>query len=259
MPQASINGIQLDYQVYGEGESIVFCHGAGGNLLSWWQQIPYFSRNYHCVTFSHRGFGHSYDMPNGPGVSSFVDDLAALLDHLEIGSVHLVAQSMGGRTALGFAVEYPTRARSLVLADTTGGMGEHDVEQALADWRDSQQATREIGFRAVAGSFGAREPALANLYLQISRTNPPRPQIAGALSGGPKGAELANLEAPTLFIVGEEDDITPPHVLEAASSHIPGSELIRVPDCGHSVYYENPDVFNFEVGRFIAGADAATA
>ena len=259
MPKAPINGIEMDYQEYGEGEAIVFCHGAGGNLLSWWQQIPYFSQNYRCVTFSHRGFGHSYDVPDGPGMKSFVDDIAALLDHLEIDSAHLVAQSMGGRTALGFAVEYTTRTRSLVLADTTGGMGEPDVEQAFNEWRESQTSPREIGFRAIAGSFGAREPDMANLYLQISRTNPPRPQIAGVMSGGPRGAELANLKVPTLFIVGEEDDITPPHVLELASSHIPGSELIRVPGCGHSVYYENPDVFNFEVGRFIAQAGAPGA
>ena len=169
MPQVSINGIQLDYQEYGQGEAIVFCHGAGGNLLPWWQQIPHFSESYRCVTFSHRGFGHSYDQPDGPGMKSFVDDLVGLLDYLGIDSVHLVAQSMGGRTALGFAVERPARTRSLVLADTTGGMGEPDVEQALADWRARQTSTRELGFRALAPGFGIREPELANLYLQISR------------------------------------------------------------------------------------------
>ena len=108
MPRVPTNGIELDYQEYGEGEAIVFCHGAGGNLLSWWQQIRYFSKSYRCITFSHRGFGHSYDVPDGPGMKSFVEDLAALLDHLEVESAHLVSQSMGGRTALGFAVEHTT-------------------------------------------------------------------------------------------------------------------------------------------------------
>ena len=259
MPKAPINGIEMDYQEYGDGEAIVFCHGAGGNLLSWWQQIPYFSAGYRCVTFSHRGFGHSYDAPNGPGMRAFADDLAALLDHLEVDAAHLVAQSMGGRTALGFAVENTTRTRSLVLADTTGGMGEPDVERSLADWRARQDSSRELAFRALADEFRTWNPALANLYVQISRTNPPRPDISGVLSGGPRGADLANLKIPTLFIVGEQDDITPPHVIEAASAHIPGSEVIRVPGCGHSVYFENPAVFNFEVGRFIAQASAPGA
>ena len=95
MPRVPINGIEIDYQEYGEGDAIVFCHGAGGNLLSWWQQIPYFSESYRCITFSHRGFGHSYDVPDGPGMKSFVEDIAALLDHLEVDSTHLVSQSMG--------------------------------------------------------------------------------------------------------------------------------------------------------------------
>ena len=56
-----------------------------------------------------------------------------------------------------------------------------------------------------------------------------------------------------LFIVGEEGELTPPHVLDQAVAHIPGSKMIRIPDCGHSVYFENPKVFNFEVGRFIGG------
>ena len=95
MPRIPINGIEMDYQEYGEGDAVVFLHGAGGNLLSWWQQIPTFSEEYRCVTLSHRGFGHSYDVPDGPGVTAFVDDLVALLDHLEIESAHLVAAVHG--------------------------------------------------------------------------------------------------------------------------------------------------------------------
>ncbi len=119
MSSAKINGIELHYQTHGEGEAIVFAHGAGGNLLSWWQQIPFFSQNYKCIVFDHRGFGHSLDAPDGPGGEAFVDDLRGLLDHLEIDSAHLVAQSMGGRTALGFALAHPERTRSLLMAGHT--------------------------------------------------------------------------------------------------------------------------------------------
>ena len=102
MPRVPVNGIQIDYQEFGEGQAIVFCHGAGGNLLSWWQQIPYFSQEYRCITFSHRGFGHSYDAPDGPGMESFVDDLAALLDHLEIESGPLGGAVYGRQDGAGF-------------------------------------------------------------------------------------------------------------------------------------------------------------
>ena len=138
-----------------------------------------------------------------------------------------------------------------MLADTTGGMDEPDVLAALTEWREGRSSTREIGVSATAPSFGTRRPDLANLYLQISRTNPPRPQTTGVMSGGPSGATLSRMKVPTMFIVGEEDELTPPHVLELAGTHIPGSAVVRVPEAGHSVYFEKPDIFNFQVLRFI--------
>ena len=261
MPKASVNGIDIDYQEYGpedgNPEAIIFAHGAGGNLLSWFQQIPYFSINYRCVTFSHRGFGHSYDIEDGPGMNAFPEDLEALMDFLNIEKAHLVAQSMGGRTALGFAVINSNRVLSLTLADTTGAMGEEDVEMALSEWRQTHPDTRGIGFRALSDDFRTRKPEMSNLYLQISRTNPMRDASVPILFGGPKGDKLSDLDMPVLFIVGKDDLLTPPHVLNLASKHIPGASLICVPGCGHSVYFEKPDVFNFEVGRFISAASSS--
>ncbi len=254
MSSAKINGIDLHYQCYGEGEAIVFAHGAGGNLLSWWQQIPFFSQRYQCVTFDHRGFGHSLDEPEGPGMASFVDDLRGLLDHLEIETAHLVAQSMGGRTMLGFAVAYPERVRSLVMADTVGGMNVPEVLAEQRLWAANHTASGEIGFRAVSPLFVQRTPNLANLYLQISRTNPPRHAPPAGTPAGPGPEELANLNIPTLFFVGEDDQISPPQVIAAGAKAIPGSKLLRVPEAGHSVYFEKPDIFNFEVLRFIENA-----
>ena len=254
MSKADINGIEVHYQSYGEGETMVFAHGAGGNLLSWWQQIPFFSQRYRCITFDHRGFGHSYDVPEGPGAEAFVDDLAGLLDHLEVESAHLVAQSMGGRTALGFAVAHPDRTSSLVMADTVGGMAEPEVVDLHRKWRDSRASPEAIGTRALSAGFRKRNPELANLYLQISRTNPLRPEAGGPASEGTRGAQLSEMKVPTLFIVGEEDELTPPHVIEAASGFIPEARVTRVPEAGHSVYFEQPDIFNFEVFRFLSSA-----
>ena len=258
MPKIALNDIEIEYQRYGPNtgkpEPIIFLHGAGGNLLSWFQQIPYFSRKYDCVVFSHRGFGHSYDLKDALGVESFPDDLKSLVDALEIKNMHLVAQSMGGRTALEFAVAQPEMVSSITFADTTGGMGETDVETALSRWRESNPDTKGIGFRALSAGFRTRNPAMANLYLQIQRSNPLRAESGGILYGGPRGKDLKNLIMPVQFIVGEDDEITPPHVLELASAHIEGSEVIIVPDCGHSVYFEKPGIFNFEVEKFIKGS-----
>ena len=130
MPKASVNGIELYYESHGEGPAIVFAHGAGGNHLSWFQQVPTFSRNYRCITFDHRGWGASIESNDGPGRSAFVEDLKQLLDYLEVERAYLVAQSMGGRTCLGFALAYPERTLGLVLGDTTGGVNDPALEEA---------------------------------------------------------------------------------------------------------------------------------
>ena len=152
------------------------------NLLSWWQQIPYFSKSYRCITFSHRGFGHSYDVPGAPGMKSFVEDLVGLLDHLEVDSVHLVSQSMGGRTALGFAVEHTTRTRSLVLADTTGAMGEPG---GRAGSRRLEGAT-DIAARTWLPSVGRR--------LQHTRTGAGKPVPTGLPHQPTQAADRRSLE-----------------------------------------------------------------
>src|SRR5512138_902447 len=92
MPFLALDGCDLYYELYGRGPALVFAHGARGNDLSWWQQVPYFQERYTCLTFAHRGFGRSREVEDGPGPAAFVDDLAALLDHLGFEEVRLVAQ-----------------------------------------------------------------------------------------------------------------------------------------------------------------------
>ena len=62
------------------------------------------------------------------------------------------------------------------------------------------------------------------------------------------------MKVPALFIVGEEDQMTPPQVVEAGARYVPGARVTRVPEAGHSVYFEKPEIFNFEVSRFIEEA-----
>jgi len=231
-------------------------HGRGGNLLSWFQQIPYFLKKFYCIAYSQRGFGNSYDIDNGPGWSAFPKDLELLMDFLNIDKAHLVAQSMGGISALGFAVEHSNRVLSITFADTTGGMGEPLLENELIEWKNKYPRTRGR-LEAISEKFENDNPEMANLYLQISLTNPElaNPEMALDkinLLGGPKGQELNALKMPVLFLVGQDDTLMPPHIIKLASEYIKDSEFLIIPDCGHSVYWEKPYVFNSEVNRFIS-------
>ena len=131
MPFATLNGIDLYYETHGSGPALVFAHGGGGSHLSWWQQVPAFSPHYTVITFDHRSFGQSRDLPNGPGATAFVQDLKALLDHLKIDKAAVAGQSMGGWTVCGFAAAYPERTSALVLCDTTGGVETRSEERRV--------------------------------------------------------------------------------------------------------------------------------
>ena len=255
MPKAPINGIDIYYEASGEGPAMVFAHGKGGNHMSWWQQVPVLSRSFRCVTFDHRGWGQSLNPPGSLGRQAFVDDLQGLLDHLKIDRAFLVAQSMGGLTCLGFALAHPERTLGLVLADTTGGIGEPSVVDIIRN----RKTPADVALRAMSATFRDSNPVGAFLYGQINLLNPPRdPELNGFTSGeGPKAGELARMQVPTLLIVGEEDPVMPPAAMELSRDLIPGSRLEVVPGAGHSVYFERPDVFNLLVLDFFSSVQAS--
>ncbi len=262
MPWAPVNGIRLYYLTYGKGPALVLTHGAGGNHLSWWQQIPHFARRYRCVVFDQRAFGRSPDARGGRGRRAFAEDLRQLLDHLGIESAAIVAQSMGGRTAVGFAVRHPGRVRALVLAGTTGGAVNDEVRSAQDAHRRSPAGRRSLAQRAVSLRLRRERPDLAYLYGLISRLNPPRPRDFLAPIPGYRGSSaqaLASLAIPILFLVGEDDNITPPHILRLAHQQVPGSQFDVIESAGHSAYFERAEAFNQRVMRFLEEAGWAPA
>ena len=121
MPSFDRAGCPLYYEVDGEGPAIVFAHGAGGNHLSWWQQVPEFRDSYRCVALDQRGFGRSLVEPGGedPSPEAFRLDLVALLDELAIEKSALVAQSPSPRSRA------PNSASACKWQKTTIGIGWH--------------------------------------------------------------------------------------------------------------------------------------
>ncbi len=271
MASAVVNGTDLYYEEHGAGPAVVFAHGAGGNHLSWWQQVPVFSRKYRCVTFDHRGWGLSLDGQQA-GPAAFVEDLRGLLDHLGIERAALVAQSMGGLTCLSFAIAHPQRVWALVMGNTFAGMrgtvwlaaDEELRARAHAVW---DRRRRDGVRRALAPGFARREREKAFLYRQIRLLNEEGPnhlrteeQVmrARALERDPGVAAsrqaLAAIRAPVLFIGGEHDEVMPPSLMEVACRLIPGSRMVVVPEAGHSVYFEKPDTFNRITLEFLGDA-----
>jgi 3-oxoadipate enol-lactonase len=257
MPLARINGIELYYEVHGEGSALVLAHGGGGSHLSWWQNVPVLARRFRCVTFDHRGFGASRDLTDGPGPNAFVEDLRQLLDHLGIQRAALTGQSMGGWTVLGFAAAYPDRVSALTLCDTSAGMDDPDVIRELAKLRDLTRGSLANALtRAYAADFPTRDPVRCFLYQQISglNTHVPANLLPVLLKLRNRFEPIVDRRIPTMLVVGEEDALVPAPVMEMMAHRIPQARLIKVPGAGHSVYFEKPDDFNRILTDFLVEA-----
>ncbi|MGH2585015.1 MAG: alpha/beta fold hydrolase [Dehalococcoidia bacterium] len=262
MPYLERPDARVYYEVQGSGPALIFAHGLGGNHLSWWQQVPAFRDRYTCVTFAHRGFWPSEESSGGPGPAAFVDDLAALIEHLGFEDVRLVAQSMGGWTCLGYPLREPSRVQALVLADTTGSLALPESElQAFAEADAASAALFARGIHPAAGERMAREqPTLHFLYTEINALSVGldketlRATLMRLRETPPEAGK--DLAVPVLCIAGDEDVVIPPRIVEWAATLFPDARFERVPRAGHSVYFERPDVFNRLVGDFLTATES---
>jgi pimeloyl-ACP methyl ester carboxylesterase len=249
------DGFRLYYEeTGGHGPTLLFLHGAGGNHLSWWQQVPVFAEEYRCVTVDQRGFGQSPDVPGGPGPAALATDAIALLDHLGIAEAALVTQSMGGWAAVGAAIRAPERLWAIVMANTVGNLTNLEigaVRQRLA--AESPPRPAVLWHAALSEIFRKEQPVRAFLYAQIAGTNAPLPadfrDRLGRLTTPVERYAVARV--PTLFLTSDEDGLIWPELSEKVHEHVPGSRFVRVKAAGHSTYFERPDVFNREVGAFL--------
>jgi len=249
------NGFRLYYEdTGGDAPTVVFLHGAGGNHLSWWQQVPAFAEEYRCVTLDQRGFGQSPDVANGPGPAALGSDVLALLDHLQITRAALVAQSMGGWAAVGGAVHAPHRFWAIAMANTVGNLTNPDIAALREKLAAASPPRPAVLWHAALGpTFRKTQPVRSFLYAQIAGLNTPlapefREQL-GRLTTPVDRYVAAGV--PTLFLTSDEDGLIRPELSEKVHRHVPRSDFVRVEAAGHSTYFERPDVFNREIAAFL--------
>ncbi|MEX2445982.1 MAG: alpha/beta fold hydrolase [Dehalococcoidia bacterium] len=265
MPHLDLDdGFRLYFEVHGPpvgapgaGHPVVLAHGAGGNAMSWWQQVPALVDRYPVITFDHRGFGRSHDIEDGPGRLAFGPDLRALLDHLGAGPVHFVAHSMGGRTAFALYVRDPGRIVSLAYSGTNGGV----VDDRYRALRQQLEADGVLAgtllSRAVREGFVEEHPTAYHLYRQIRGLNPRRPADFLAQGTRPRNTarsaatRLAASGLPILWLVGEHDRVVHRDLIAVSHDLTPGSRFEEIPGAGHSAYFERPDAWNAALRTFL--------
>ncbi len=245
MPYAQVNGIELYYEVHGEGHPLVLSHGIGSNHLHWWQQIPALSQHFRVITFDHRGFGFSKDT-NALGPKAFVDDLGALLTHLQVDKAILCGQSMGGVTVGGFAALNPQRVSALVLSCSGGGffpvVPPEAFRQAVAKTKTYGEFSR---LSIEQDGFPQRHPELRFLFESLAQFNDhfqmARLPDLRTLKFDPAGLVAAGVP---LLLIGGDDDHGANAALEQVHAAVPGSRIEIVANAGHLLFFEAANAYN---------------
>ena len=252
---ADIPGARLWYvDTGGTGIPIVLLHAATGSSAVWEHQVPAFTKaGYRVIAYDRRGFGRTTLDPAGPQPGTGADDLRALLDHLRIDRCHLVATAAGGFVAWEFALSFPDRLRSLVVANSIGAVQDEDYLELGRRLRPPDFANMPADFRELGPSYRAANPDGTRRWNELERTN--RPAGSKPVTQDSKVrvtfALLETIKVPTLLITGDADLYAPPSVMKMFAARVKGSESIAVPEAGHSVYWEQPDLFNRSVLAFI--------
>jgi len=254
-------GARIYYELSGDGPALVFAHGLGGNHLSWWQQVPFFREKYTCITFAHRGFAPSSVAGNKPDPEDFAGDLEALTAHLGIERFSIVAQSMGGWTALEFALRHPARVQAMVLAATSGTLDPSKADPAkFAEWSSRALAVNaDLRMRAIHPALGAAmaeaNPAMHHLYRAIDAlaTSLAKDELRARIvkmRRRPIG-DVAKLGVRTLFLTGSADMVFPSFAAPLLAKGFPDAHHVEFAGAGHSAYFERADAFNKKVAEFL--------
>ncbi|MBA3521956.1 MAG: alpha/beta fold hydrolase [Gemmatimonadales bacterium] len=246
----TVNGVNLSVDVRGKGPAVLFVHGYPLDRTIWAHQVASLE-GFRRIAPDLRGMGQS-DAPDlGYSMGMYAADLAALLDTLEVDQVVLCGLSMGGYVAFEFLRRWPERVRGLVLLDTRAGPDSAEGKRA----RDAAAAVaRERGAEAIAGAMlsqvlaaetTTRLPEMAERVRALMAATPVA-GVVGALAAMRDRPDSTPLlptltDLPTLVIVGEHDELTPPEQARAMAGAIPRARLVVVPGAAHLPPLERPD------------------
>jgi pimeloyl-ACP methyl ester carboxylesterase len=274
MPFAKTDdGVKIHYEEIGSGAPIVFVHEFAADHRSWEMQMRHFGQRYRCITYSARGYPPS-DIPEKPTSYSQIratDDILAVMSHLSIDKAHVVGLSMGGFATLHFGIRHPAHARSLVVAGVGYGAEKDQQAKFKGEVEVVAKALLNDGMAAFAEKYAygptrvqfenkdprgfaqfkkelAEHSALGSANTQIGCQGQ-RPSIYDLV------AEMRAMTVPTLILTGDEDwPCLAPSVF--MKREIPSAALSVMPNCGHTINLEDPDLFNEIVGDFIVQVEA---
>lgn len=251
----------LACEVVGEGPPVVFLHGIGGNRSNWTRQLDALSLSFTAIAWDGRGYGNSDDYEGPLDFADFGNDLARLLDEMEIERAHLVGLSMGARILLDFAPRHLDRVATLTLCDCFYGF-----ESALTPEKQREYIElREKPLRE-GKTFADLAPRLIASLVSPAASQQVREELRASIEQLRVESYLKTLRASTTFdrsdamdvldmpvqlIYGSEDRLTPPSIGEDMVDKLTDARLAVLDGAGHLSNLERPDAFNAVLVEFL--------
>ena len=260
--KAVIDGAEIYYIDMGDrsAPAIVLIHGFPFSHEMWNPQIEFLKSHFRVIAYDIRGHGKS-DVGDGQySLELFVDDLIALLDHLQLEKVVLCGLSMGGYIALRAIERNPERFRALILCDTTS---DADSNEAKLRRAASIKTVKRAGVVPYAQEFLKAVLTPQDVQNKLDLVRAVLSMIESNSSVGICGTLLAlagrtettpslpKIQVPTLILVGKQDKITPPELSEKMHALIPNSKLQILPNAAHLSNLEEPEEFNSNLLSFL--------
>jgi pimeloyl-ACP methyl ester carboxylesterase len=252
---AELAGVKLWFtDTGGAGAPIVLLHPNTGTSAVWEPQVAAFSRaGYRVIAFDRRGWGKSMaDPATGPRPGTIAGDLDALADHLKLDRFHLIGVAGGGFAALDYAAWQPQRLRSLVVGASTGRVSDKEIADFIArieipDIRKQPAAYRELG-----PSYRGANPEGTRRWSEIDAHSRQPGAPDQPLRSPNTFAKITTIPTPALVIAADADLLAPPALMRIWSAHVKNHEWAVVPDTGHAIAWEQPDLFNEKVLAFVS-------
>jgi pimeloyl-ACP methyl ester carboxylesterase len=251
---AELPGVKLWFtDSGGPGVPIVLLHANTGTSAVWGEQIASFSQaGYRVIAFDRRGWGKSTaNAETGAQPGSVAGDLDALADHLKLAKFHLVGVAGGGFAALDYAAWHPEKLRSLVIGASTGSVKDKEIADFSARIEIPEIRKLPAVYREVGTSYRGANPDGTKRWIEIDEHSRQKDAPSQPLRTPNTLAKIETIPTPALVIAADADLLAPPALMRIWASHVKDHEWAIVPDSGHAIAWEHPDVFNAKVLEFV--------
>lgn len=261
MPLINLGDITLNVVERGSGPVLLLVHGFPLDHQMWRHQLDGLASEYRVIAPDLRGFGQSTVTPGVVTMQRFANDLAALLDELQVREpITLCGLSMGGYIAWQFAQQHRQRLAKLVLCDTRAAAD--TAEAAKARLENAQKVLAEGPQAIVDGMIAklfapqtaSQQPDLVKGQREIMLGTKPE-GIAAALRGMAEredfSGRLAEFDLPTLVICGEHDAIASPAEMRSIATGLPRATFALIAEAGHMAPLEQPTAVNQALQAFM--------